>query len=66
MLTSIEWTSLYGLYQEGVVLDNKINNELSNQEQYGVCENGKELSRLNIVRQYIQDRIDELERKMND
>jgi hypothetical protein len=65
MLTSVEWSILYGLYQESVSLDVKISN-LAKQGEFGVCDEGKELSKLNTVRQYMQDRIEEIERKMNE
>ena len=43
----------------------KISN-LAKQGEFGVCDEGKELSKLNTVRQYMQDRIEEIERKMNE
>lgn len=64
MLSSIDWTILYALRQECVSLDITIEG-LANQDEFGVYR-GKDLSRLNIVRQYMEDRIEEIERKVNE
>jgi hypothetical protein len=56
MLNSSEWTSLYSLEYEAMVIETKIRN----------CNNGASLRELYVVRHYMDLRIDELKSKMDE
>ena len=56
MLNSSEWTSLYSLEYEAMVVETKIRN----------CNNGAFLRELYVVRHYMDERIRELKGKIDD
>ena len=56
MLNSSEWTSLYSLEYEAMVVETKIRN----------CNNGASLRELYVVRHYMDLRMDELKSKIDD
>ena len=56
MLNSSEWTSLYSLEYEAMVVETKIRN----------CNNGASLRELYVVRHYMDRRVNELRSKIDD